>query len=181
MQNNSWLEQYACRLGRIYGNLMSLETSIRAFLGEECARNRPDKSSPKVFDFERLRVGDVVPADPMTDFSALDQLVRRYNAVALKKCPDWALDRSLIDMRDALAHGRHFTEDTDVPLLLLKFSKVTNGTVKVECAERLTEERMREWAEAFFTAIVKVTKAADFLAGRPDQTADFAHGKAEGE
>jgi hypothetical protein len=146
------------------------ETAICAFFTEESELSRSTDESAVPYSLEDLRVSDVVPVNAWTQFAGLGHLIGRYNQTVVDKRPEVMLDPSLVDIRDALIHGRQLTGETDAPLLLLKFSKPELGMVTVELSERLTEEKMREWNQMILKGMISVTRAADVSAGRPDQT-----------
>jgi hypothetical protein len=50
------------------------------------------------------------------------------------------LFRSLVDLRDALAHGRVWLPDLNTPPLLLKFEKPTNGSTTVTFKQFISSE-----------------------------------------
>jgi hypothetical protein len=125
-------DKYALQMGKLLVNLQSLEYSLRGFLW--------NKKKGPILDLDSLQVGDVVPLNPFTDYSTLGHLVERCDAEGL------AIDRRVVQIRDALAHGRIASSKPQGPDLLLKFSqpKPTDTTVRVTEAYLLDEARLAD-------------------------------------
>jgi len=121
-------------LGKIHVNLQAFEFLLRLFLYESVG--------PKdaALNFDKLTVGDWVQENPITNYDSLEILVRKVNErlEAIGK-PD-RVDRSLVDIRDALAHGRSLSSQPTGPFQLLKFSRPIQGKVKVTTALYLTPQ-----------------------------------------
>ena len=158
------LNEYACKLGRIHGNLMSIETSIRFFLQNQVDRRQITLESNLLTvhpDYDSLKVGDCVPENAITDFKSLEALIDAFDRGVAEKYPDLKLDKALITLRDALAHGRAFTLDPKLPLLLVKFAKPVDGKVRVEFAEHVTDEKLLEWFNIVMENLRRVTVASE--------------------
>ena len=141
-------EMYVKKLGQIWANFYSLEMSLRTFLAL-----RDDREALKEGQsFNTLVVGDQVGENPTTDYGSLGQLIDRFNEVAPEKR---RIDRSLVDLRDALAHGRVWSVDGSFPLRLLKFDRPQKGLVRVTWASSLTEEWLDEQRQRLFDALVR--------------------------
>jgi hypothetical protein len=77
-----------------------------------------------------MAVGDTVAETPLTDWSSLGVLIDRYNA-AMGPKSSLRVSRTVVDLRDALAHGRMFMASMqDVPILI-KFEKPSGGHTRV--------------------------------------------------
>jgi hypothetical protein len=91
----------------------------------------------------------------MTDYRALGELIDAYNAIA----PEHAIDRTVVDLRDALAHGRvsapHPTDD----FVLLKFDRPSGGFTRVAYAQAVTEEWLAQEEARVATQFKKVAGA----------------------
>lgn len=102
--------------------------------------------------FDALVIGDVVGETPFTDYASLGSLIGQFN----KLVPDQRrIDPKLVDLRDALAHGRVWSLDGNFPLRLLKFDKPSNGTVRVTWATTLTEEWLHEQRDLVLDAMIR--------------------------
>jgi hypothetical protein len=73
-------------------------------------------------------VGDKFPVNALTSYVSLSELIDAFN-----KTPPVPIDRSLVTLRDTLAHGRVLCADPVWPnFVLAKMGRPTNGTVAVE-------------------------------------------------
>src|SRR5216117_3606119 len=97
------LEEHARLVGRLVGNLDSLEFALRAYLYEKA--DPPHTPLPAGHTLDSLKIGDAVPINAMTDYSSLGELIDRYNRLVERSSPGLQVDRSLVSLRDALAHG----------------------------------------------------------------------------
>lgn len=139
---NRSVETHLRNLGALVANLQTLEFYLRAVLSE-----LPDSSScglapsGNIYD---LKVNDEVLSCPMTDFDTFGELIKKYNRVASTR--DWGyVDTTLVDIRDALAHGRvAYPSDEHRYARLMKFSKpCKDGKLRVT----FNDEMSPEWFE----------------------------------
>jgi len=149
------LETYACLIGKIIVNLHSLEFILRCYLSN---RNDPPNATLAPGALQKLKVGDVVPLGEMTNFDTLGELIDRYN----QYIPDlaFAVDRSVIDLRDALAHGRASAFDRP-EITLMKFAKPARGAqeTSVVYAEVLNETWLNTQRKRVRDELLKVFEA----------------------
>ncbi len=142
-------KNHALLLGKLVGNLQSLEALLRVFLVKRGSKRRgvalPHPS------FGKLAVGDYVPEDEFTNFDSLGDLIKKYNADVSSLDPSLQVDASVVPLRDLLAHGRI---GADVPdearLTIIKFDKPVGGKVRVMAAALMDDA----WFEAN-TALVR--------------------------
>lgn len=154
-------ERYARALGGILVNFHALEIALRHFFKGYEARLVPP--SPAVPD-KPLRVGQVIPLEAYSAYDSLNGLVKSFNAVVKKDHGHLSLDPAIIELRDALAHGR--VRSTEPPLQLLKFSKPAKGGAGITV---LQAELMDEaWLKAQTTRLERET-AKVFKAGKQMQ------------
>jgi hypothetical protein len=99
---------------------------------------------PASIDWYDVRPGDELPADALTSFESLGQLIDRYNGMVSGHAPDHAVDRSVVELRDSLAHGRVSGALGSERPVLLKFDKPAGGRVRVTVSQPLTEEWLLE-------------------------------------
>ncbi len=151
------LEEYARLLGRIVGNLHSLEFLLRAFLYANAAP--PHAPMPTGVSLNTLNVGDAVPLNAFTDYDALGRLIDRYNNAIGAAHPECVVDPTIVDLRDALAHGRVSSPDPSNDLVLLKFDRPSGSATRVTYAQRLTADWLKDQARRVFAEIEKVAKA----------------------
>ena len=122
--------------------------TLRTFLvlGDERLAIKPGQS------FATLAVGDEVLENPTTDYATLGQLIDRFNKVVPEAR---RIDPSLVDLRDALAHGSVWSTNGLFPLRLLKFDRPQKGTVEVTWVSTSTEEWLDEQRQRVFDALAR--------------------------
>jgi|SRR5215831_1876581 len=123
-------------VGQIIGNFHSLEVAIRLFLERIDLGNTP---APRL-DIFALKAGDCLPKTALTDYDSLGQLINRYNTHIPAIDPDLAVDRSVVELRDTLAHGRMLALEARRPLRLFRFGPPDDGTVEVRLPGDVTDE-----------------------------------------
>lgn len=155
------VHQYFWSVGRVIAHLHSLEFALRAYLYGKKDAPHADLAAGQTLD--SLRVGDTLPENAMTDYSSLDKLIKRYNRLVEKGHPELELDPSLVELRDAFAHGRSSTVDFTKPNFLLKFDPPAGGKIKVCFAESLTFDWLNTQAERVAAELTKVVKALKLL------------------
>jgi hypothetical protein len=128
---------YAYHLGGLVANLQSLEFLLRAFL-QQLPSARP-MGIPGGTDLYSFPVGATVPENELTSYDNLGQLIDKYNVEARRRGID-LIDRDLVELRDALAHGRLSAPATNDYMRLLKFSKPNSGCVTVTFNAVLDED-----------------------------------------
>lgn len=114
-------------------NLQAIDTAIRAFL--ECRDGRA-LSFPRPGETE-------IEETWLTKFVYFGPLVKEFNGslhTAFERA-NYALDEKVIDLRNAFAHGRLFTDFEKFPARLWKFgNRNGKGKIPVEFCELLTPE-----------------------------------------
>ena len=134
MSDKVRFELHALNLGKLVGNLLSLEMGARMAIVklEERAAKQVQAQLPQV------KVGDLVEVNAFTNSDDLKQTLEKYN----KWAPlNYRIDIApIVNMRDALGHGRAFGFGEMKHLRLLKFSrKSKDGKVSVELAQDMTD------------------------------------------
>jgi hypothetical protein len=162
---------YAEKLGRLQGNLLSLEFVLRAFLVNDAlmytVEGGVSQAFPQHSSLDKLKVGDCVPVNAFTNYDTLGQLIAKYNTRVNRAANDLCIDAELVDVRDAIAHGRVSAPDIAEPLHLLKFSKPEPGinSVRVTHSIFLTAAWLSSQIKRVGEAILKVQEANERLAG----------------
>jgi len=159
MSNKAHFERHALNLGKLTGDLQTIEMAARLAIVklDNAAAERIQAQLPQV------KVGELVETNAFTNKDDLNQTLEKYN----KRAPlDCRVDRKVIvALRDALAHGRVFGAGIMKHLRLLKFSrKATDGRVSVELAIDMTDEWFLWHIQLLNEAIAKITKALDYEA-----------------
>ena len=157
MSDKARFERHALNLGKLTGNLQTIEMAARLAIVklDKAAGERVQAQLPQV------RVGDLVESNAFTNKDDLNQTLEKYNKRAPLVC---RVDRKVIvALRDGLAHGRVFGVGTMKHLRLLKFSrKATDGRVAVELAIDMTDEWFQENIRLLNEAVAKITSALDY-------------------
>jgi len=130
------LDEHARHLGRLLSNLQSLEFLLRAFLSQ-LPGARPF-GLPDGTDIYSFPVGARVPENDLTSYDSLTQLLEKFNS-AMRAHGKAEIGGSLIELRDALAHGRVSAAEENENWRLLKFSKAKGGSVQITFSEVMTE------------------------------------------
>ncbi len=124
-------------IGKIIVNLHSLEFALRSFLWNH--QNSTDLKN-RHNTILQLKVGQEVPADAFSNYDTLNELIKKFNEIVRQVDSKFSLDQSIVDLRDALAHGRIWAEDRQLPMQLVKFAKENKGMVKVTHVELINDE-----------------------------------------
>ena len=148
-------EEYAALLGKIFMNIRSIEFAMRLALYKH--KSKPYQPFLKGFNLNTLTLGDDAPENSLTDFSSLKELIDRYNTEIANGNQTPPIDPNLIELRDALAHGRISTNTLESPLKLLKFDKPHNKKVRVAFAQDLTQDWLKKQLRWTCDELLKAT------------------------
>ena len=151
-------EPHVVGLGGLMGNLQSLEFVIRVFLGHlPGALPHP---VPHGTDVYTLPVGTKLPVSELTDDCSLGKLIEKFNVeMAARRAP--LMDATLVNLRDALAHGRVSAAMQGDTLRLLKFSRPDRrGMVTITFNESMTAEWFTTQKKRVREAMLLVVKEA---------------------
>jgi hypothetical protein len=117
-------------VGAIVTNLQSLETVIRIFLAKVQGQSWKIPCLGDQFAKENY----------LTNFRFLGPLIDQYNGLLSQEEQVFKVDRRVVDIRDAFAHGRLLSVGDVYPATLYKFGIAQNGEVPVQFQEVLTTE-----------------------------------------
>lgn len=122
-------EAHALRLGKLVGNLQSIELAARLALTK---LQTPARLAEAETELPRIRQGDRVTKSAITNSDDLSRTLQKYNKRVPLECR--VAYRQIVGLRDALAHGRTFGSGApgEGPLRLLKFSRESDRERKVE-------------------------------------------------
>jgi hypothetical protein len=120
-------------IGGIVTNLLALETVLRYFL---LKLNGEEVQFPNVGDRE-------AKITSLTRFASLTTLLKEYHAALSETEKQYAVDTSVIRIRNAFAHGRLLTSK-ELPARLWKFSSHKFEQVDIEFCEELTAEWLKK-------------------------------------
>jgi hypothetical protein len=118
-------ENHVLDLGKLIANLQGLELTLRAHLSYT---GKWPQDKPGV-DLYSRKVGEKVPLTIVTSYHSLRDLINEFNAARPSGSP--ALPTELVDVRDALAHGRISAAEIGNALRLIKFSRPEPGATEV--------------------------------------------------
>lgn len=154
-------------MGRVLGNLQSLEFSLRLFLYDLGGFNQPATGDAQaVVNFSDASVGTWLPMTPLTSYDTLSQLIAKVNAEFAARSFQERIDPTMTDLRDALTHGRVLSRWPQGPLRLVKSSKPQNNEVQVTVSVALTEDWFKVQVRRTLGEIEKVVRVSQAL-GNP--------------
>jgi predicted GTPase len=146
-------EEHAYNLGSVVANLQSLEFSLRLFL---CATyNEPIKipSSGQV----------TMPETHLTNYDSLGELIKKYNNIAASAYSHLMLDISVVEIRDALAHGRTLAPTPDPPVRIFKFDRPKKDIVNISYDQVMDQQWFNQSRKLIVEQIGKVQTCAKQL------------------
>lgn len=143
-------EDHARGLGILVSYFHALEFTLRAVL-----KNYEKARTKTKIVYSVLKKGDTVPEDAMTNYDSLGNLIDKYNELAPKEL---RIAKGIVAIRDAIAHGRVFSDTQNLPMNLFKFDKPKNGAVAVTFAATLDQNWFRDTAVHLYGEIQKVMK-----------------------
>jgi hypothetical protein len=131
-------ENHAIHLGKLVGNIQSLESLLRFVL--VTTENKRAQGSKRPPSYWNMSAGDVVAEDASTNFDTLGQLIGKFNAIVGAHDAALCIDLAVVGLRDLLAHGRIAADAKDERrIAILKFSKPIDGKVNVEASALMSE------------------------------------------
>jgi hypothetical protein len=148
-------DDHALQLGRLVGNFQSLEFALRAFL-QDLPTAKPF-GAPHGTDIYTSPVDTELPENEFTSYDSLAQLMRKFN-FEMQKRGRSRLDETLVEIRDALAHGRVSASRPNKTLRLLKFSRPQNGRVRITFNETMSPGWFRVQNDRVLLAIQTVAQ-----------------------
>lgn len=92
-------------------------------------------------------MGDQVAEDAFTNWDTMRELIAKYNSRIESVDRSLCVDDSVVELRDALAHGRAAALSPSGPMRLLKFTKPKNGQVEVTFAAQMD----KTWFQKYIT------------------------------
>ena len=127
------IHEHCCKLGTLLGHFHSLELLLRSYLNAHLENGIAEK------DYYSFGIGSELTENALTNYDSLGMLIDKTNKNLKSRGINEEIDKSLVEIRDALAHGRVSAEKPNETLRLIKFSKPKNGKVKVEFNAMMTE------------------------------------------
>ncbi len=154
-------DQHPLNLGKLLVNFQSLEFALRAFLLK--IEEMSGSQFTKFKDLHKLSEGDEVPKNAFTNYDSLKQLIKKYNDNPKIRAAGLCIDKKLVDIRDAIAHGRVSALVPSPPFKLLIFRKPNNNRTKVKFSILLTQEWYNQQLACTQKTAITVAKALEKL------------------
>jgi hypothetical protein len=143
MKNNQQ-DKHALSLGKLVANLQSLEFLLRGFLSTIYDADSDGLIPDMPRDVYNLPVGSIVPENYITNYLSLGKLIDAYNEYVNERDTTLKIDRgTLVELRDALAHGRVSGTEPFPPLKILKFDQPRREQVRVAFSQTMDEDWFR--------------------------------------
>jgi hypothetical protein len=130
MTSKMTAQDHIVQVGSIITNLQGLETVIRIFLA------RVNNQTPRMPG----PTDEFADENFLTNFKSLGSLIDEYDGLLTKDEQKFQVDRSVLDVRDAFAHGRLLSVGDVYPATLFKFGISRDGKVPIAFREVLTVE-----------------------------------------
>ena len=154
-------EQHPLNLGKLLVDFHSLEFVLRAFLHE--TEDDPESRLPQSTHLHELRKGDEVPENAFTNYDTLAILIEKYNSNPKISASASTIDKNIVHIRDAIAHGRVFGRIPSPPFRLLKFSRPKDKRTRVTFSVLLTHEWFNQQLAKVQEAALTVSEALTSL------------------
>ncbi len=154
------LDKHALAFGKLMGNILSLEFLLRVFLLK--AAGNSNGSFPEWGKFDKLKEGDSITLNAFAKDKYFRKVVEKYNKDSRIQKRGLAINNTLIDLRNALAHGMISGLNPSPPLRLLHFDS-KQGIVFVKLNVLLTIQWFNEQIMQVRLAMENVEKAIELL------------------
>lgn len=152
-------KSHVVHLGRLVGNLQSLETQLRF-----CLLKADVNSNASMQSTWPYVVGENRDVDQFTNYDTLGVLISNYNSRIQPKQSSLVVDLEVVKIRDLLAHGRVTSSSMDEEnLTIVKFSKPAGGKVRVAAAALMDEVWFEAGNKLIRDQIDKVERAIPFF------------------
>ena len=120
----SAVKDYIYSLGYFWQSFNALELHLRIYLNKKNGNN-----SSHVFKYTNMSIGDECDENAITDYKTFSNLCDLFNGYQSK---EQKIDfKEIIDLRDALAHGR-VLGDKDGNMVVIKYSLPKENKVTVK-------------------------------------------------
>jgi hypothetical protein len=157
MSQKDNFEIHALKLGKLVGNLQTIEMAARMAI----VKLDEYSASQVATQLPQVKEGGRVEWNAFTNSNDLRQTLEKYNKHAPTECK---VDVTpIVNLRDALVHGRTFGFGDLKHLRLLKFNrKQDKGKVVVDMAQDMDDEWFDVNIEMLGKALNKLIDALDY-------------------
>jgi hypothetical protein len=152
------INDHLLRLGKLVGNLQSLECLLRAYLLGIAQKGAG--TIPNGTDYWNLRLQDVVPENEFTNYDSLSALIDKYNTDVRARDESLVIGLQIVEVRDLLAHGRVASRTPDLAeMAIVKFDRPSEGNVAVVACARMTDSWFDSNIKLTYELMMKVRAA----------------------
>ena len=124
------VNEYTQLIGAIVTNLQALESVLRYFsMGHKA----------KEVEFPKIGAAEATE-NALTSYTFLDVLIDQFNNSLMPDEQHFKVDRQVVEIRDAIAHGRLLASEQQPPFRLWNFGRTKKGRVPVEFCQELNEQ-----------------------------------------
>ena len=145
-------------IGKIVLNLQSLEFSLRLILDK---LQNPDGGTK--IDLMDLTVGEWISENYFTNYDTLNQLIKKVNSELGSHGLSERVDDSIVELRDAIAHGRVLAVNPEGPYRIVKFSPSKDSKVQVVVSLDITKDWLSHQISRTTNEVQKVIKISQIL------------------
>jgi hypothetical protein len=149
------------KIGRIVTNLQALEFVLRLFLDARLGHPGTTKDIP--VELTKLSIGEWVPVNYFTNFDSLKQLIQKVNTELKESGLSEHIDESIVELRDAIAHGRVLSLHPNGTFTILKFSPPLNDKTQVTVSVKMTPDWLSEQIQRTYNEIIKIVRIGQSL------------------
>jgi len=168
--SEAYINDFPCALGRLVGNLTSLEILLRSVLHE--LRHPPHTPLPAGRRLISAQRGEHVPLNALTSWDSLGMLIAAFNQ---RHAAPVHVDPTITALRDALAHGRRVANDESTDFVLLRFGRPNGDDVVVEDRVELTIAWLNEQIRRVGDAVDIASRRLRELQAKDARSADGSH------
>jgi hypothetical protein len=158
-------DKHTAFVGRLVVNLQSLEFLLRGFLStiHEADSNGLIPGMPQ--EMYNLKIGDEVPVNYLTNYEPLGKIMDKYNNYIKPRDASLLLDRnSLVDLRDAIAHGRVSGAIPSSSIKIIKFRRPKDGRVKIMFLQTMDTDWFERQIKFVYDEAMKTYRACKLFA-----------------
>lgn len=145
-------------IGKIVINLKSLEFSLRLILDR--LQNLDGSTNIDLMD---LTIGEWVSENYFTNYDTLNQLIKKVNSELASRGLSERVDDSIVELRDAIAHGRVLALNPEGPYRMVKFSQSKDNKVQVVVSLDITKDWLSHQISRTNNEVQKTIKISQIL------------------